>query len=202
MCVSAKFTPARVTLIRTSSAPGSGSAARRASAPRVRRTRSSGSRARVAEAIASRAMSITVVGSIAFDSVKTPFGERERMLGGTAVHFSLASSFFADVHVVGPVGDDWGEAEMSALARPRRAHAGRRARPRRQDVLLARALRLRPQHRPHDRHPAGRLRRVRAQALGRSRARATCCSSRTSSPSCSWACASSASARGSSRWTR
>ncbi|HEY2537045.1 MAG TPA: PfkB family carbohydrate kinase [Solirubrobacteraceae bacterium] len=63
-------------------------------------------------------MSITVVGSIAFDSVKTPFGERERMLGGTAVHFSLASSFFADVHVVGPVGEDWGEREMSALARP------------------------------------------------------------------------------------
>ena len=63
-------------------------------------------------------MSITVVGSIAYDSVKTPFGERERMLGGTAVHFSLASSFFADVHVVGPVGEDWGEAEMAALARP------------------------------------------------------------------------------------
>jgi len=39
-------------------------------------------------------MSLTVVGSIAFDSVKTPFGERERMLGGTAVHFSLAASFF------------------------------------------------------------------------------------------------------------
>jgi sugar/nucleoside kinase (ribokinase family) len=62
-------------------------------------------------------MSITVVGSIAFDSVKTPFGERERMLGGTAVHFSLASSFFADVHVVGPVGEDWGEAEMAAIER-------------------------------------------------------------------------------------
>jgi sugar/nucleoside kinase (ribokinase family) len=63
-------------------------------------------------------MSITVVGSIAYDSVRTPFGERERMLGGTAVHFSLASSFFADVHVVGPVGEDWGEAEMAALRRP------------------------------------------------------------------------------------
>jgi sugar/nucleoside kinase (ribokinase family) len=63
-------------------------------------------------------MSITVVGSLAFDSVRTPFGERERMLGGTAVHFSLASSFFADVHVVGPVGEDWGEAEMAALQRP------------------------------------------------------------------------------------
>jgi len=63
-------------------------------------------------------MSITVVGSIAYDSVTTPFGARERMLGGTAVHFSLAASFFADVHVVGPVGDDWGETEMATLARP------------------------------------------------------------------------------------
>jgi sugar/nucleoside kinase (ribokinase family) len=63
-------------------------------------------------------MSITVVGSIAYDSVTTPFGERERMLGGTAVHFSLASSFFADVRVVGPVGEDWGTTEMAAIERP------------------------------------------------------------------------------------
>nr|MBA2630850.1 sugar kinase [Thermoleophilaceae bacterium] len=60
-------------------------------------------------------MSLTVVGSIAFDAVKTPFGERERMLGGSAVHFSLAASFFTDVRVVGPVGDDFGEAEYAAL---------------------------------------------------------------------------------------
>ncbi len=63
-------------------------------------------------------MSITVVGSIAYDSVKTPFGERERMLGGTAVHFSLASSFFSDVHVVGPVGEDFGESQMAEMNRP------------------------------------------------------------------------------------
>ena len=60
-------------------------------------------------------MSLTVVGSIAFDSVKTPFGERERMLGGSAVHFALAASFFTDVSVVGPVGDDFGDAELATL---------------------------------------------------------------------------------------
>ena len=60
-------------------------------------------------------MSVTVVGSIAFDAVKTPFGERERMLGGSAVHFALAASFFDDVRVVGPVGDDFGEAEYEVL---------------------------------------------------------------------------------------
>ncbi len=60
-------------------------------------------------------MSLTVVGSIAFDAVKTPFGSRERMLGGSAVHFALAASFFDEVHVVGPVGDDFGEAEYAVL---------------------------------------------------------------------------------------
>jgi sugar/nucleoside kinase (ribokinase family) len=62
-------------------------------------------------------MSLTVVGSIAFDSVKTPFGERDRMLGGAAVHFSLAASFFTEVRPVGPVGDDFGSAEFEVLER-------------------------------------------------------------------------------------
>ncbi len=60
-------------------------------------------------------MSLTVVGSIAFDSVKTPFGERERMLGGSAVHFSLAASFFTEVRVVGPVGGDFGSEQFAVL---------------------------------------------------------------------------------------
>ena len=62
-------------------------------------------------------MSLTVVGSIAFDSVRTPFGERERMLGGSAVHFSLAASFFTEVRLVGPVGDDFGAQELEVLHR-------------------------------------------------------------------------------------
>ena len=60
-------------------------------------------------------MSLTVVGSIAFDSVRTPFGERERMLGGAAVHFSLAASFFTEVRPVGPVGEDFGPGEFAVL---------------------------------------------------------------------------------------
>lgn len=60
-------------------------------------------------------MSITVVGSIAYDTVTTPFGERDRMLGGAAVHFALAASFFTDVRVVGPVGEDFGEAELDVM---------------------------------------------------------------------------------------
>jgi len=65
----------------------------------------------------SRRMSLTVVGSIAFDAITTPFGERERALGGSATHFSLAASFFTDVRPVGPVGDDFGDAEYEVLRR-------------------------------------------------------------------------------------
>jgi sugar/nucleoside kinase (ribokinase family) len=54
-------------------------------------------------------VSLTVVGSIAYDAVTTPFGQRERMLGGAATHFALAASFFAEVRPVGPVGDDFDE---------------------------------------------------------------------------------------------
>jgi len=60
-------------------------------------------------------VSLTVVGSIAFDSVKSPFGERERMLGGSAVHFALAASFFTEVRVVGPVGPDFGADQFAVL---------------------------------------------------------------------------------------
>ena len=60
-------------------------------------------------------MALTVVGSIAFDAVKTPFGERERMLGGAAVHFSLAASFFTEVRPVGPVGDNFGTEQFEVL---------------------------------------------------------------------------------------
>ena len=62
-------------------------------------------------------MSVTVVGSIAFDAINTPFGERERALGGSAVHFSLAASFFTEVRPVGPVGDDFGPDEYAVLER-------------------------------------------------------------------------------------
>jgi sugar/nucleoside kinase (ribokinase family) len=62
-------------------------------------------------------VSLTVVGSIAFDSVRTPFGDRERMLGGSAVHFALSARFFTDVNVVGPVGDDFGEEQFEVLRR-------------------------------------------------------------------------------------
>jgi sugar/nucleoside kinase (ribokinase family) len=61
-------------------------------------------------------MALTVVGSIAYDSVRTPFGNRERMLGGAATHFALSASFFDEVRAVGPVGDDFTDEDLAILA--------------------------------------------------------------------------------------
>uniref|UniRef100_E6QKF2 Sugar kinase, ribokinase family n=1 Tax=mine drainage metagenome TaxID=410659 RepID=E6QKF2_9ZZZZ len=52
-------------------------------------------------------MSITVVGSVAFDSIETPAGRRERCLGGAATYFSLAASYFTAVRVIAVVGEDF-----------------------------------------------------------------------------------------------
>src|SRR5271165_1780560 len=81
------------------------------------RTRRPRAGAALRRALRCAPMPITVVGSIAFDTVRTPFGERERMLGGAAVHFALAASFFDEVRVVGPVGEDFGEAELDVMRR-------------------------------------------------------------------------------------
>lgn len=61
-------------------------------------------------------MSLLAVGSVAFDSVETPFGKRERMLGGSATHFSISASFFTNVRIVGVVGNDFGAEEMKVFA--------------------------------------------------------------------------------------
>src|SRR5213082_2925064 len=62
-------------------------------------------------------MSLLVVGSVAFDAVETPFGKRERMLGGSASHFSISASYFTDVRIVGVVGGDFGREEEAVFER-------------------------------------------------------------------------------------
>jgi len=64
---------------------------------------------------------IVVVGSIALDSIETPYGKVEEVLGGSAVHFSVAASFFAPVGVVGVVGDDFPPKYLKLLSRKRKA---------------------------------------------------------------------------------
>ena len=60
-------------------------------------------------------MAITVVGSVAFDTVETPAGRRERMLAGAATYFSLAASYFTDVRVIAVVGEDFSSRQESVF---------------------------------------------------------------------------------------
>ncbi len=62
-------------------------------------------------------MSILVVGSVAFDSVRTPSGFRDEILGGSATYFSIAASYFAPVGIVAVVGDDFPEEHLSFFHR-------------------------------------------------------------------------------------
>jgi sugar/nucleoside kinase (ribokinase family) len=60
-------------------------------------------------------MSLVVIGTVAFDSVRTPFGEREEVLGGSATYFSLAASYFTPVRMMAVVGEDFPESHLAAL---------------------------------------------------------------------------------------
>lgn len=62
-------------------------------------------------------MSLTVVGSVAFDALETPFGKRDKILGGAGTHFSLSASFFTNVRAVGVVGGDFGDEEWAVFKR-------------------------------------------------------------------------------------
>lgn len=61
-------------------------------------------------------MSITVVGSVALDTVETPSGRNEDGLGGAATYFSLAAANFTAVHLVGVVGEDFPKEHVALLA--------------------------------------------------------------------------------------
>lgn len=60
-------------------------------------------------------MALLVVGSLALDSVRTPFGERSDVLGGSSVYFSYSASFFTTVAMVGVVGEDFPESHVDLL---------------------------------------------------------------------------------------
>jgi sugar/nucleoside kinase (ribokinase family) len=60
-------------------------------------------------------MAITVVGSVAFDTIETPAGRRERCLGGAATYFSLSASYFTDVRVIAVVGEDFGKRQEAVF---------------------------------------------------------------------------------------
>ena len=61
-------------------------------------------------------MSLLVVGSMAFDSIKSPFGEVERVIGGSATYFSLAASYLTAVRLVSVVGKDFPKGTLDMLS--------------------------------------------------------------------------------------
>ena len=58
---------------------------------------------------------LLVVGSVAFDNVITPYGEKEHILGGAASYCSLAASYYTQVRMVGVIGNDFGEEHLNRL---------------------------------------------------------------------------------------
>ncbi|MFH1259541.1 MAG: PfkB family carbohydrate kinase [Elusimicrobiota bacterium] len=69
-------------------------------------------------------MSILVVGSVALDSVETPFGRVENALGGSGTYFSIAASYFAPIKLVAVVGNDFPERHIQMLKKHRIDLAG------------------------------------------------------------------------------
>ena len=61
-------------------------------------------------------MSILVVGSVAFDTILTPHGNADEVLGGSASYFAVAASYFAPVKLVAVIGEDFPEQDRAFLA--------------------------------------------------------------------------------------
>ena len=112
-------------------------------------------------------MPLLVVGSVALDSVHTPREAREDVLGGSAVYFSYAASFFTSVRLVGVVGEDWprGAHPVPAIAADR--HQRLAGGPGRQDVSLARQVRDQHERSPDAGSPPERAGRFRSGPAGR-----------------------------------
>ncbi len=62
-------------------------------------------------------MSVLIVGSVAFDTIETPFARKERVLGGSCTYSAIAASLFTDVAIVGVVGDDFTDKHFEILKR-------------------------------------------------------------------------------------
>ena len=74
-------------------------------------------------------MSLLVVGSVAYDNIETPTERRDDVMGGSAVHFSYAASFFSPVQLIGVVGEDWREEHTARLEARRIDMSGLEVRP-------------------------------------------------------------------------
>ena len=128
-------------------------------------------------------MSLLVVGSVALDSISTPFGEVTDALGGSAVYFSAAASLLGPVRVVGVVGSDYPVAELQRIRPGVIDWSGVESS--KGKLPLAGEVLLRPEQPRDPRHPARRLRQLPPVAARLPSPRRRSSSSATSIPSCS-----------------
>ena len=63
-----------------------------------------------------QSMSLVVVGSVAYDAIETPYGKRERTLGGACTYIALSASYFSPVNIVAVVGEDFADEDRELLA--------------------------------------------------------------------------------------
>src|SRR3984885_4494251 len=61
-------------------------------------------------------MSLVVIGSVAYDAIETPYGKRERTLGGSCTYIALSASYFSSTGIVVVVGDDFAAEDRALLA--------------------------------------------------------------------------------------
>lgn len=74
-------------------------------------------------------MSLVIIGSLAFDTIETPFGRKERIIGGSGTYCSLAASFFTQPRIIGVVGEDFPEETLEFLKSKRIDLKGLEVRP-------------------------------------------------------------------------
>ena len=98
-------------------------------------------------------MSLLIVGTVAFDTIETPFGKADMVIGGSAQYASYAASYFVnDINLVSIVGDDFPQSELDELEKQggqdRRAEGGKR----REILFLVRKVscKFKRQGYPHD----------------------------------------------------
>ena len=133
-------------------------------------------------------MSILVVGSVAFDTLKTPYGERQKILGGAATYFSLSASYFTEVRVVAVVGEDFTPENEAVMNEARSRHPRHPARER-EDISLDRRIRRERQRSENAEHRTQRLRDLCSRRFPPSTTTRISCSWPTSILPCKHACA-------------
>jgi len=95
-------------------------------------------------------MSLLTVGTVAFDNIETPWGKKERVVGGAATYISLAASYFTeDIRLVSIIGDDFPDDFLEGMRKRGIDMAGLQIKQGEKSFFLGRALSQRPEYPGH-----------------------------------------------------